>query len=82
MKKYTWDEVRKHSTADDAWLVIRGKVYDVTKYAAGHPGGPQWLTDQLGKDATQAYDAKGGLGVPHSDFATQELAKLYIGDVE
>lgn len=32
-------EVKKHKTADDAWTVVRGKVYDITPYLRFHPGG-------------------------------------------
>ena len=78
----TWEEVRKHATQADAWIVVRGKVYDVTKYMAGHPGGPQWILDFLGKDATKAFDSKGGLGTGHTDFAKAEMEKLLVGTVE
>ena len=80
-KTVTWDEVRKHSKASDAWIVIDGKAYDVTKYAAGHPGGPEWILEWLGKDATKAFITKGGMGQDHTDFAKSELGKLYVGDV-
>lgn len=33
------DELSKHNTVDDAWLAIRGKVYNVTRYMDFHPGG-------------------------------------------
>lgn len=35
--KYIWAEVKKHSTADDLYLVIKNKVYDVTKFQHEHP---------------------------------------------
>jgi len=31
-KQYTMDEVKKHNKAEDLWVVIEGKVYDLTKY--------------------------------------------------
>ena len=38
-KKYSLEEVGKHNSVRDLWLVINDKVYDVTKYATTHPGG-------------------------------------------
>ena len=32
-------EVARHTTPEDCWLIIKGKVYDVSGWAAGHPGG-------------------------------------------
>lgn len=48
-KTFTLDEVAKHKSVDDAWLVIDGKVYDVTHFAQFHPGGEDVLLDAAGK---------------------------------
>jgi cytochrome b involved in lipid metabolism len=32
-------EVKKHTSADDAWIVFNGKVYNITRYLDFHPGG-------------------------------------------
>ena len=32
LKKYSWEEVAKHNTADSLWVVIHGDVYDITKF--------------------------------------------------
>lgn len=31
-KKFTWEEVAKHKTAQSLWVVIHDKVYDITKF--------------------------------------------------
>ena len=80
-QKYSWEEIRKHSSEDDAWIVISGDVYNVTDYLPGHPGGAQWLIDWLGKDATDAFKTKGGLGIDHSETAIGLADDLKIGRV-
>lgn len=32
-------ELAKHDRKEDAWMAIRGKVYNVTRYMDFHPGG-------------------------------------------
>merc|ERR1719502_2332642 len=32
------DEVRKHNTPSDCWVVIHGKVYDLTSFLGEQPG--------------------------------------------
>jgi cytochrome b involved in lipid metabolism len=32
-------EVAKRANPDDCWIVVNGKVYDLTKFAPNHPGG-------------------------------------------
>lgn len=49
------EEVAKHNKPDDAWVVVDGDVYDVTKFAAVHPGGKQLLLEYAGKDATEEF---------------------------
>lgn len=51
----TRDEVAKHCTAADAWIVIDGDVYDVTKFARIHPGGASLLLEYAGQDATEDF---------------------------
>eukprot|EP00917_Polyrhabdina_sp_WS-2016_P026230 GHVP01056326.1.p1 GENE.GHVP01056326.1~~GHVP01056326.1.p1 ORF type:complete len:103 (+),score=17.45 GHVP01056326.1:22-330(+) len=45
------EELQKHSTPEDGWTVINGKVYNLTPYLKSHPGGRSTLVDNaLGKD--------------------------------
>ncbi|KAH8553421.1 FMN-dependent dehydrogenase-domain-containing protein [Umbelopsis sp. PMI_123] len=56
MKTITLQEVAQHNTKDDLWIVIHGKVYDLTKFLPEHPGGPRIIMKYAGQDATDAFD--------------------------
>ena len=81
VKTYTVDEVAKHNSPDDCWLVIHGKVYDVTSFIPQHPGG-DIITQYCGKDATEVFENRPGSGTPHSDTARQLLENYYIGELK
>ncbi|BAE55771.1 unnamed protein product [Aspergillus oryzae RIB40] len=49
-------EVAKHNSADSCWVVLYGKVYDVTNFLENHPGGSAAILALAGKDATEEYD--------------------------
>jgi hypothetical protein len=55
MPLYTRDEVAVHNTADDCWLIISGRVYDVTSWIADHPGGSRVVSAQAGLDVSQLF---------------------------
>ena len=48
-------DVATHNHPDDCWIVIAGKVYDVTKFMEDHPGGPKPLALYAGKDASEEF---------------------------
>ncbi|OCK81740.1 hypothetical protein K432DRAFT_433938 [Lepidopterella palustris CBS 459.81] len=56
-KLVTAEEVQKHSSASDCWLVIDGHVWDFTEFAPEHPGGAGIIHHYAGKDATTAYNS-------------------------
>jgi hypothetical protein len=47
--------MEKHKTAEDCWMAIHGKVYDVTKFLAEHPGGEEVMVEVAGKLDTTKY---------------------------
>ena len=49
--QYTWEEVRRHSSKTDRWLVVDKRVFDVTRWTK-HPGGQVILNHYAGQDAT------------------------------
>jgi len=53
--RYTLSEIRKHNKADDCWIALRNRVYDITAYLDYHPGGRPKLMSVAGKDATRLF---------------------------
>lgn len=82
-KIYTMEEVAKHASKDDCWMVVEGKVYDITKMtkAATHPGGEAVLKG-CGVDGTELFNARPGDNRPHSQQAKQSLKTFLIGDLK
>lgn len=56
LKPVSHTELAKHNRRNDAWLAIRGKVYNVTRYMDFHPGGVDELMKGVGIDATKIFD--------------------------
>lgn len=79
-------EISKHNKSSDCWLLISGKVYDITGYFGSHPGGNGTMSATCGKDATDAYMTKDPYanttsgGSNHSSRARSLLNDYYIGD--
>ncbi|KAF8607793.1 putative cytochrome b2, mitochondrial precursor [Ceratobasidium sp. AG-I] len=53
-------EVAKHNTPTSCWIVVSGKIYDVTEFLSEHPGGSAILLKYAGRDATAAYEVAHG----------------------
>lgn len=75
-KLYTMEEVEKHDTAESAWFVYHGKVYDATPFLKDHPGGADSILLVAGTDATEDFDAI------HSQKAKDMLTEYYIGELD
>merc|ERR1712176_271930 len=52
----TMDDVAKHNTKEDCWVVLYGKAYDLGKFAKVHPRGSKLIYDCAGKDGTALFD--------------------------
>ncbi|ODV83364.1 hypothetical protein CANARDRAFT_203293 [[Candida] arabinofermentans NRRL YB-2248] len=54
--KISVEEFVKHDQRDDCWVVINGKVYDMTDFLSNHPGGSRVILRNAGKDATKIFE--------------------------
>uniref|UniRef100_A0A3Q0KL60 Cytochrome-b5 reductase n=1 Tax=Schistosoma mansoni TaxID=6183 RepID=A0A3Q0KL60_SCHMA len=70
-------ELAKHNKSDDMWIALdhQGKtiVYDITKFAAYHPGGVDVLLEYAGTDASEAFR------MAHSYVSTNMISRLQKG---
>ena len=75
LEELSWAEVRKHSSKNDAWVVVDGCVYDCTSFMASHPGGASSIYINGGLDVTEDFYAI------HSQEAVKMLDDFLIGKV-
>merc|ERR1719214_69439 len=52
----TMEEVAKHVTNTDCWVVVAGEVLNVTTFLKQHPGGELAIMTFAGKDATEEFN--------------------------
>jgi len=79
LPEYTMAEVEELATkGDNKWIVLDGYVVDVAGFIAEHPGGPAYIKNMLGKDATAAFT---GESYRHSNAAHNTACTLRIGRV-
>jgi len=71
----TMQEVAKHASPSDCYLVINSNVYNVSSYIGLHPGGAAAITSSCGKEMTGIFAAI------HSNFAWDLLKKYLIGNL-
>ncbi|KAF6738876.1 Fatty acid desaturase 2 [Oryzias melastigma] len=74
---FTWEEVHKHCSRKDQWLVINRKVYNITQWTKRHPGGSSVISLYAGEDATEAFTAFH----PDLNFVQKFLKPLLIGEL-
>uniref|UniRef100_A0A6P4ET44 Cytochrome b5 reductase 4 n=1 Tax=Drosophila rhopaloa TaxID=1041015 RepID=A0A6P4ET44_DRORH len=71
------NELALHNKVDDAWMAIRGRVFNVSRYMDFHPGGVDELMRGVGRDATKLFDeVHAWVNYP------QLLGKCYVGPLK
>ncbi|CAE8679574.1 unnamed protein product [Polarella glacialis] len=74
-ERFTLEEVQKHDSRDDCWLMANGKVYDVTRLVDCHPGGAGAILKRAGLDASRDFGF-------HSKKGKASWEEYLIGKVE
>ncbi|CCH46478.1 putative nitrate reductase [NADH] [Wickerhamomyces ciferrii] len=74
---YTLSEIATHDSNNDLWMIIHGKIYDVTSIIDEHPGGAEVLFECGGIDASEPFDDVG-----HSQDSVRMLKPLFVGYVK
>jgi L-lactate dehydrogenase (cytochrome) len=78
MRKITMQEVERHNSFDDCWVVLNGKVYDLSAFHQGHPGGSEIITRNAGKDLSNLFNS-----VHPTDIVQRLLSpEACVGDVD
>lgn len=70
-KQFTRQEIEKHNTENDCWIVVNDKVYDATSVLSWHPGGKAAILAHAGRvhaDTTDDFESI------HDDYAQQKLS--------
>lgn len=76
LKTFTLQEVEKHTTENDCWLIYDDLVYDCTPFLQKHPGGASSIILAAGTDCTEEFDAI------HSQKAKDMLVDYLIGKLD
>ena len=71
-----WTEFETHDSKESLWILVNGKVYDVTNFK-GHPGSFEKLLQSTGKDATKEFEKVG-----HKAGAIKQMEQYFIGEID
>lgn len=76
-KTFTRAEVAKNNDPESSfWVIIDSKVYDLTDFMAGHPGGEHVLLQHAGKDCTEEF-----YGLHRHEVLQKYHKTLYLGSI-
>lgn len=55
LRQISEEELKQHDSSEDCWVAFHGEVFDMTGFAATHPGGAHLIQNVAGKDGTDAF---------------------------
>ena len=73
-KTYTLEEVAKHTSESDCWVVVNDEVLNVTSFLSKHPGGKAVIMLYAGKDASAEFNM-----FHKADVVAKYAADIIIG---
>ena len=79
LPKFTPAEIESHNNAKSCYVTLGSKVYDVTDFVDGHPGGEELVLEYAGKDVAEIL--RDPASHVHSDSAYEILEECHIGFV-
>lgn len=74
-KVFSMSEVKKHNSAESAWIIVHGHIYDCTRFLKDHPGGADSILINAGTDCTEEFEAI------HSNKAKKMVEDYRIGEL-
>lgn len=55
-QEYSAEEVARHNSETDCWVIVKNVVLDLTNFLDNHPGGKESIVKFAGQDATTSFD--------------------------
>ncbi len=55
VREFSAEEVARHRSPSDCWMIINNRVWDVTSFLRDHPAGPLIMQLHGGRDASTAF---------------------------
>lgn len=63
-------------------MVVQGEAYDFTEFLSDHPGGPEYLRKNSGKDATEEFVASHPVDIIERTLSTKQFEQMKLGAVD
>ncbi|KAF7185392.1 Nitrate reductase [NAD(P)H] [Pseudocercospora fuligena] len=77
-KQFTKEEIEKHSTEQDCWIVVDECVYDATSVLSWHPGGAAAIMPHAGMVHQQTSSEFASV---HDEYAYGQLHECILGSL-
>lgn len=76
-KVITAEEMAKHTSKEDCWVALHGKVFAISPFLDDHPGGAKAILLYGGKDATKEFDM-----LHKFDIIDKYAMDYYVGELQ